>query len=139
MDYEAHWQALYDEMRTALDNAGKTEVDLAHVFTGESPLIKSMEPPLLVYRQEVERSLGTVGGGAIKVLSSNFMLTSYADNLPEALAITSAVVTHLTAAEFGTTDGYTTTHIKVNGVQSLYEQDSKLYAVHTRILWERSA
>ena len=141
MDYEAHWQALYDELRTALDGGGHSDVDVVHVFTGESPLIRSYEPPLLVYKQETERTLGTVGDGNNKVISSNFMLTAYSENLGKALGIASVAVTHLTedAGAFATSDGYETTNVRVIGNMSLYEQDSKLYAIHVRVEWERSA
>lgn len=138
IDYQAHWQAIYNEMRTALDTATRTDVDIYHVFTGDTTLIKSGEPPLLVYRQDVERNLGTVGDGALKVLRSNWILTAYSDTLGDALDIASVVLDALVENPFTTTDGYTTTHVEPLGVQSLYEQDSKLWAVHLRVLWERS-
>lgn len=139
MDYEAHWRAIYGEMRTALDAANLQAVDIFHVFTGEdSPLVKSAEPPLVVYRQDVERTTGTTGAGSLKVLRSNWPCVSYAEDLAEALAAASAIITALTDATFTTTDGYTTTNINPLGVMSLYETDSELYAVHFRLEWERS-
>ena len=138
MDYKAHWQALYDAMRAALDDNDHKQVGLYHVFTGDdTPLTASAEPPFVAYRQDVERSTGTFGG-SLKILRSNWVITSRAAALEDALAYISAIVTDLTDAALTTTDGYTTTSLRGLGVQSLYETDAQLYAIHLRLEWERS-
>lgn len=139
LDYESHWRAIYGEMRTALDAAGLTAVDIFHVFTGDdSPLTKSAEPPLVVYRQDVERNTGVTGSGSLKVLRSNWPMTSYAEDLADALQAASVIISALTDGSFTTSDGYTTTNVSPLGVMSLYEPDANLYAVHFRLEWERS-
>jgi hypothetical protein len=130
---------MYTALRAALDTGGHTDVDVFHVFTGDdSPLIKSAEPPLVTYRQDVERVTGTTGGGSLKVLRSNWPMVAYDQDLADALAYTSVIVSALTDAKLTTTDGYSTTNISPLGVMSLYETDSQLYAVHFRLEWERS-
>ncbi len=139
MDYQAHWQALYDAMRTGLDDASHTDVGLYHVFTGDdSPLLTSAEPPLVAYRQDVERTLGTWGDGSLAVLRSNWVITAWDTDLENSLSYVSTIVNALTDAALTTTDGYTTTALRPLGVQSLYETDAALYAVHLRMEWERS-
>lgn len=138
MDYEAHWQALYNAIVAALTPA-HSDVGVFHVFTGDdTPLLASPEPPLIIYRMDVERTLGTTGNGSLNVLRSNWPMVSYAVDLADALKHASVVITALTDAKITTSDGYTTTNISPLGVMSLYETDAELYAVHFRIEWERS-
>jgi len=126
-------------MRTALDDVNRQDVGLFHVFTGDAhPLLTSAVPPLVAYRQDVERTLGTMGEGSLKIVRSNWVITAYDRDLDPALGFVSAIVNALTDAALTTTDGYTTTNLQPLGVQSLYETDSQLYAVHLRMEWERS-
>lgn len=139
MNYEAHWQAMYNALRAALDAATLTDVDVVHIFTGDdSPLVRSAEPPLVVYRQDVERATGTAGQGSLKVLRSNWPMVSYAVDLADALQAKSVIITALTDASLTTTDGYVTTNISPLGTMDLFEPDSQLYAAHFRVEWERS-
>jgi len=137
-DLQTHYQALYAAMRTALDSQGYAAVPLIHVFTGDSVLVESHEPPMVVYRQDVERSTGTVGGGSLKILRSNWVITGYAEDLEDSLDMISTVMHDLTDAAISTSDGYETTNLSPLGIQSLYETDGLVYATHLRMEWERS-
>lgn len=137
-DLQTHYQSIYNAMRTALDGDGFTAVPIVHVFSGDSTLITSHEPPLIVYRQDVERNTGTVGSGSLKILRSNWVITSYAVDLADSLDAISTIVDDLTDAALTTDDGYTTTSLRPLGVQSLYESDGLVYATHLRMEWERS-
>jgi len=139
VDYQAHWQSLYNAMRAALDAADYNDVGLYHIFTGDdTPLMSSAAPPLVAYRQDVERTLGTWGEGSLKLLRSNWVITSNAEDLTPALGYASTIATALTDAALTTTDGYTTTSLEPLGIITLYEPDSRLYAIHLRMEWERS-
>jgi hypothetical protein len=137
-DLQAHYQSIYNAMRTALNADGFTAVPIIHVFSGDSTLITSHEPPMVVYRQDVERQTGTVGAGSLKILRSNWVITSYAIDLADSLDAISTIVDDLTDAALTTTDGYTTTNLAPLGVQSLYEKDGQVFATHLRMEWERS-
>lgn len=139
MNMQDHWQAIYDAARAALDAIPEgDEVALLHVFSGDSQTGESHEAPFVAYRQEVERSTGTTGAGSLKVLRSNWLFTAYTKDLGDGLLWLSTILNALTDATFTTTDGYTTTNINPLGVQTLYEDDVKLYACHLRLEWERS-
>lgn len=139
IDYEAHWQALYDEMRAALD-VNFAEVPIYHITSTDDATGEPADPPYVVYRQETERTMGTTGGGNSKVMKSGWVITARDFDLAAALAYISDIVGDLTEADDSmvTADGYATTDIKIIGLQSLYEQDFGVYAVHCRIDWERS-
>lgn len=137
-DLQTHWQSLYNAMRAALDTDGFTATPLVHVFTGDTTLIESHEPPMVVYRQDVERKTGTTGSGSLKILRSNWVITAYAVDLEDSLDMISTIVDDLTDAALTTTDGYTTTNLSPLGIQTLYEKDGKVYATHLRMEWERS-
>lgn len=138
-DMQTHWQALYNATRTGLDTDGFSAYPLVHVFTGDTTLITSYSPPVIQYRQEVERRFGTTGSGAIKVMRSNWIFTAYTEDLEDGLDATTSIINALTDAALTTTDGYTTTALFPIGVQSLYETDAKVYATHLRMEWERSS
>lgn len=139
MDYEAHWQTLYNEMRTALD-VDYADVAIYHTTSTDDQTGQPADPPYVVYTDETNRSLGTTGGGNSKVLKSGFRITSRHESLSEALGMISAIVTRLDLADstVTTADGYVTTDMQIIGQQTLFETDSLLYAVHLRIDWERS-
>ena len=139
MDITAHWQAIYNGQRAALDAAGHTDVPIFHTSSIDTQTGEGAPPPYVIYRQDVERSYGTMGGGELEVLRSGWVITSYAVDLEDGLAYVSAIGTALAATIEDTADGYTTTSVEVIGVQSLYEEDFKVYATHMRVLWERSA
>lgn len=141
MDYEAHWQSLYDEMREALDDAGFSLVPILHVTSSSTqPQGEPAAPPYVMYRQETERPLGTQGGGNSKVLTTGFMISARDFDFASALGMISAIVNRLDAADatMTTEDGYETTDISMIGNQSLFEDDLNVYAQHLRISWERS-
>lgn len=140
MDLEAHWQALYDEMRDALDGSGYSAVPIYHVDSTNDQTGEPAEPPLIVYRDETLRPMGTMGNGNSTLLKSGFLITTRAYTLGDALSYESAIITALDAADstMTTTDGYYTTNISILGALTLFEPDSKLYARHLRIEWERS-
>lgn len=137
MDLEQHWRAIYGQARNALDAANLDDVPIVHVHSEDGPLSASVDPPFVAYRDETLSSIGSVAGGTLKVLVSNWVFSCYAVDLTEALACASAVASIVDNA-FTTVDGYTTTGIDPVGLQSIYESDSKLYAVHLRLRWERS-
>lgn len=140
IDYEAHWQALYNEMRAAMDVGGHNAVPIFHVTSENDQTGDPSDPPYVVYSQETERPIGTVGGGNSTVLRSGFRITARASGLADALAYISDIVSALDSADdtMVTSDGYRTSDIHVLGVQSLYESDFGVYAVHLRVDWERS-
>ena len=139
LDYQTHWQAMYNAITAALTTGGFTDVNVYHVFTGDdAPLVKPAEPPLIIYRQDVERQTGTMGGKSLKVMRSNWPMVAYAQDLEDGLDYASCIIDALTDAALTTTDGYTTTSLLPLGVMALYESDSQLYAVHFRMEWERS-
>ena len=140
MDLEAHWQALYTEMRAALDDAGYRLVPLFPVTSSSNQDGEPEPPPYVVYRQETERPTGTSGGGNSKILETGFMVTAREEDLTVALGMISAIATRLDAATKAmvTADGYETTDIAILGLQTLYEHDMNVYAQHLRITWERS-
>lgn len=142
MDLQAHWQALYDEMRDALDDATPTlsSVPIYHVNSTDDQLGQPAAPPFVTYRDETLRPIGTQGKGNSALLTSGFVIVSRAFELADALTYTSVIATGLDSADSSmvTSDGYATTDISILGAQSLYEPDSKLYAVHLRVSWQRS-
>jgi hypothetical protein len=141
IDYEAHWQALYDEMREALDGAGFSLVPIYHVTSSSTqPGGEPADPPYVMYRQETERPTGTTGKGNSAVLLTGFIITAREYDFGGALGMISAIVNKLDGADatMVTADGYETTDIKMLGNQSLFEDDLGVYAQHLRISWERS-
>jgi hypothetical protein len=133
IDLKAHYQAIFD----AID--GAVAVPVLHVYSGDSQVGDPTELPFIVYRQEVERLVaGTRAGGDSKVMTSNWVITAYSHELGEALDLVSVAFNALVDTKPTTTDGYTTTAIEPVGVVSLWEKDAKNYAVHGRIMWERS-
>ena len=140
MNIKAHWQALYDSMRAALDAAGHTDIPVFHTTSIDTQTGEGASPPFVIYRQDVERSYGTMGGGELEVVRSGWVITAYAVDLEDGLDFIAAIVSAISDNGIGaTSDGYTTTAVEIVGVQSLYESDFKVYATHLRILWERSA
>ena len=138
MDIKAHWQALYNEQRAALDAAGHGAIPIYHTTSVDTQTGEPAPAPFVIYRQDVERSYGTMGGGELEVLRSGWVITSYADDLEDGLAYISAIAEAVADGIEDTADGYVTTSVEVIGVQSIYEDDFKVYATHMRILWERS-
>jgi len=138
MDIEAHWTAVYNEMRAALDNGGASAVPILHVTSIDTQTGQGTEAPFVVYRQDVERSFGTVGGGEQKVLRSGWVVTSYSEGLAEGLNYLSLIADALTDGIADTADGYVTAGVEIIGVQTLHEPDFMVYASHMRLLWERS-
>lgn len=139
MDVQAHWQAIYDEARAALDGAGYNAVPIYHVTSTNDQTGEPAAPPHVVYRDETMGALGTTGDD-LAVVQSNFLFTVRAYTLGEVLDYLSALVGGFEAAgiDMTTTDGYATTAITIVGHTSLYEPDSKLYAGHFRVNWQRS-
>lgn len=140
IDYQAHWQALYDEMRTAMDGDGHSAVPIFHISSENDQTGDPADPPYIIYRQETERPIGVMGDGNSEVLRSGFVITARDTALANALDYISSIVSALDTADASmtTTDGYTTTDISILGIQSLYESDFQVYAVHLRVDWERS-
>lgn len=139
MQNKAHWQALYDAMRSALDGNDYDGVPIFHVTSVDTQTGQGAIAPFVVYRQDVERSLGTMGGGELVTLNSGWVITSYAFDLSDGLDFLSAIETALADSTITTGDGYTTTAFEVIGVQTLYDDEYKVYGTHMRIRWERSA
>lgn len=140
MQPKAHWQAIYNNLRASLDGAGFNAVEVVHTTSIDTQTGGGLDAPFVVYRQDVERSHGTVGGGELDVLNSGWVITSYADDLEDGLAYIGAIATGITTGTgvADTTDGYRTSGMEVIGIQTLYENDFKVYASHLRVLWERT-
>ena len=101
---------------------------------------EAQDPPYVIYTGETLRNLGTTGVGPLKVLKDGWRITARARDLADVLDFLSAIVTEVVQEEaaFTVVDSYTTTAVEVLGLQTFFEQDSKLYAGHMRIEWERS-
>lgn len=138
MDIQAHYQALYDAARAAMD-ASFADVPLLHIDSNDSQTGEPISWPFVVYRQDVERPTGTTGGGASKILRSAWVFVAYTADFAEGLNIATAIVNGLVDANITTSDGYVTTNLELQGFQPLFEDDSQVYAVHFRFEWERSA
>lgn len=139
MDIKEHWQTMYDELRAALDGAGHTAVPIFHTTSIDTQTGEGASAPFVIYRQDVERSYGTMGGGELKVARSGWVITSYAQGLEDGLDYISSILDAITVDMADTADGYATTSVEVIGVQTLHEVDFNVYATHARVLWERSA
>lgn len=139
MRNKAHWQALYDAMRSALDAEGHEGVPIFHVTSVDTQTGQGAVAPFIVYRQDVERSLGTMGGGELVTLSSGWVITSYAFDLEDGLDYISVIESALADSTITTADGYTTASFEVIGVQTLYDDEYKVYGTHMRMTWQRSA
>jgi len=140
MDYDGAWQVMYDALRAGLDAAGLNSVTLAAVHSQDSQTAgEALEPPYVIYSQEREIGIGTMGSGPNKVAESGWRITARARDLQEILDIATAVTDKLELEDIATTaDGYETTAVELIGAQTLWEQDSKLHAFLLRINWERS-
>jgi len=140
VDYEAHWQAIYDALRVGLDDDGLTTVPLAAIHSQDSQTAgEALEPPYAVYSQERETGLGTMGGGQNEVASSGWRVTVRARDLGDVLAMATAITTKLGAEDIAdTSDGYETTAVELIGAQTLWEADSKLNSMLIRFNWERA-
>jgi len=88
MDYEAHWQALYNEMRTAMD-VDHSSIAIYHTTSTDDQTGEPAAPPYVVYTDETNRHVGTMGGGNSKVLKSGFRITARHSELSEALSMIS--------------------------------------------------
>lgn len=134
LDMMAHYEALYATLNAALaipvvpvtgyeDQTGHASIDL----------------PYVVYRQEVERApYGTRDGGSSKVLRSNWLITTYARDLDDALDYANQGLVAILDEKIVTADGYTTTALELSGFMPLFEREGPNYAVHARVMWERS-
>lgn len=140
MQPKAHWQAIYDNLRASLDGAGYTDVEVVHTTSIDTQTGAGLEAPFVVYRQDVERSHGTVGKGELNILNSGWVITSYSEDLEDGLAYLGEIIDGITtgAGVADTADGYRTSGMEVIGIQTLYENDFKVYASHLRVLWERT-
>lgn len=133
-DLKDHHQALYDAMDAA------ATMPIYHTQSSNEQTGEPAEMPFIVYRQETERAIaGTMDGGSNKVLRSTWVISIYSKNFEQALNEMTALIDALTDAPLTPADGYTTTTIEPINVMSLWERDQENYAVHGRILWERSA
>ena len=139
IDFEAHWQVMYDGITTALTDGGNGSVPVLHVDSSETQTGGAQEPPYVLYTAETMVPVGTVGDGPSKVLRDGWKIVARARDLSDVLDYISNVVTKLELEDLpDTADGYRTTAIDILGFQTLYEQDAKLNAGHLRISWERS-
>ena len=138
MDIKAHWQAIYDEIRAGLDGAGYSAVPIFHVASIDTQTGEGATAPFVIYRQDVERSTGTMGGGEQKVMKSGWVITSYAFDLNDGLDYLTAAKDEMATGIADTSDGYVTTAVEFIGIQTLHEPDFQVYGSHLRMLWERS-
>lgn len=132
-DIKAHHQALYDAMD------GAATMPIYHTQSSNEQTGEPAPLPFVVYRQETERTIaGTPSDGSDKVIRSTWVISAYSKNFAEALDEITLIFDALTDAELTMTDGYETVALIPIGVMSLWEKDLENYAVHGRILWERS-
>ena len=140
MDYDAHCQVIYNALTEGLAAKGLSHVTVAAVHSQDSQTAgEALEPPYLVYTQERETGMGTMGGGQNEVAEAGWKLTARARDLQEILDIATAMSDKFELEDVAdTSDGYVTTAIELVGAQTLWEIDSKLHAYHVRINWERA-
>lgn len=140
MDYNAHWQVIYDTLAAALSAAALTEVSIAAIHSQDTQTAGvALEPPYVVYTQERETTLGTMGGGPNEVAESGWRITARTRDLEDLLDIAAAVTDKFELEDIAaTSDGYVTTAVELVGAQTLWEVDSKLNAFHLRFNWERA-
>jgi hypothetical protein len=140
MDYDAHYQAFYDGLRTGMNNGGFTDVPLLAIHSQDTQTADApAEPPYVVYTEETQRNLGAMEAGPVKVVTTGWRVTIRTRDLQDMLDIASALTDELELEDLNATaDGYVTTAITQLGAQTLWEVDSKLHAKHLRFDWERS-
>lgn len=137
MDIKAHWQAIYNESRAALDGAGHTNVPLFHVTSIDTQTGEGAPAPYVIYRQDVERNYGTVSDD-LAVMRSGWVFSAYSEDLADSLNFITAIASALAINIEDTADGYSTSSVEIIGIQPLHDPDPNIYAAHLRILWERS-
>ncbi len=139
MDHDAHWQAIYDDLRVGLDIAHSTVPLLAIHSTDQQTADEQVDPPYVVYSQETHRPMGAYTTGPNAVVMSGWRVTVRSTDLEEGLAICAAIDAQMELEAIAdTTDGYVTTAVMGTGFQTLWEVDSKLHAFHMRFDWERA-
>lgn len=140
MDYDSHWQVIYDALVQGLAAKGLSNVTVAAVHSQDTQTAgESIDPPYVVYTQEREVGMGTMGGGPNEVSEAGWRLTARARDLQEILDIATALSDKFELEDIAdTADGYVTTAVELVGAQTLWEIDSKLHAFHVRINWERA-
>lgn len=140
MNYDAHWQALYDNMRAGLDGAGFNAVPILAINSQDQQVAEELaDPPYVLYTQETHRAVGTPAGKHNKVVKTGWRITVRSQDLQDMLDISSALSDKFELEDIATTtDGYVTIGIDPLGYQTLWETDSKLNAAHMRYDWERS-
>lgn len=132
-DLKDHHQALFDAMEAA------ASMPIYHTQSSNTQTGEPAPLPFVVYRQETDRAIaGTPDGGSSKVIRSTWIISAYSKNFEEALDEITAIFDALVDAELSVDDGYETTTIELIGIMSLWEHTNENYAVHGRILWERS-
>lgn len=145
MDYDAHWQAFYDNMRAALDGAGFNAVPILAIHSTDSQTAEqTVEAPYVTYTSETQRNTGTMTGGGstsgpAKVVKNGWRIAVRTEDLQDLLDISTALSDKFELEDIANTlDGYATTAVDVLGYQTLWEIDAKLHAAHYRVDWERS-
>lgn len=140
MDLELHWKEMYRVLAAGMATGGHDSVPLLHVDSSKGTSNVAQEPPYVIFTQETFRNLGSTSGGNLKVISDQWRVVARHRDLTPVLDYISAIITELEKENntFATVDGYDTTAIEFNGLQTFYEEDSKLNAAHLRFTWERS-
>lgn len=135
-DLYEHYETLYAALKSGTD-VQIIPITAYQDNTGEA----AYALPFIVYRQEVERSpYGTPASGSAKVLRSNWLISSYAVNLDEAITNVTDALSNLIDNEknITTNDGYTTTNLELVGFMPRFEKEASNFIVDARIQWERS-
>lgn len=133
MDQYAQYEAIYAVLDAALP------IVVAPVTSFEDQTGEPIDLPYAVYRTESERGLyGTPDSGSSKILRSTWVISVYAHDLDDALAWANDAVVALVDGDISVSDGYETTAITLIGFMPLFEKEGPNYAVHARVMWERS-
>lgn len=136
-DMQTHWQALYDTMRTALNGAGASAVPIFHGTSQDAQTGEHAVAPFVLYRQDTERAIGTMGGGHFATLEEGWVVTAYAFDLEDGLDYISAIASAIVDID-DPSDAYTTIGLDLLGVQTVWEQDFRVYGIHLRFDWALS-
>lgn len=128
-----HYQAMFNAIDAAVT------VPVIAISSYEDSNNASPDLPFITYRNETERGiLGTPSAGSNKVLRSTWIISSYSRDADDALKEANSVVTALVDANLVPGDGYSTTALTLIGFMPLFEAEGPNFAIHVRVMWERS-
>ncbi len=133
MDLLKHYEAMFNAIDAAVS------VPVIAISPYEDLNNEAPDLPFIAYRNETERGIyGTPNAGSNKVLRSTWIISVYFRDADDAINEANLVVNALVDAELTPGDGYATTALTLIGFMPLFEAEGPNFAVHVRVMWERS-